>query len=141
MIKTIAILFLIYLFLINFITYFTYAADKTKACQHKWRIPERIFVLLAILGGSPAALLATENLQPQNPPPEIQTGSPPDPNRAINSACATVYEKRILLTTSVTNICFSSIVAPWEAVDFISICKLSHPHFPPSPPHTSLGNL
>lgn len=58
MTKTITILFLTYALLINLITYFTYAADKTKARQHKWRIPERTLILLAILGGSPAALLA-----------------------------------------------------------------------------------
>lgn len=58
MTKTITILFITYELLINFITYFTYAADKTKARQHKWRIPERTLILLTILGGSPAALLA-----------------------------------------------------------------------------------
>ena len=58
MTKTITILFITYELLINLITYFTYAADKTKARQHKWRIPERTLILLAILGGSPAALLA-----------------------------------------------------------------------------------
>lgn len=54
----ITILLLTYLLLINLITYLTYASDKTKARQHKWRIPERTLILLAILGGSPAALLA-----------------------------------------------------------------------------------
>ena len=61
MTKTITILFLTYALLINLITYFTYAADKTKARQHKWRIPERTLILLAILGGSPAALLAMKH--------------------------------------------------------------------------------
>ena len=58
MTKIITILFITYELLINLITYFTYAADKTKARQHKWRIPERTLILLAILGGSPAALRA-----------------------------------------------------------------------------------
>lgn len=53
----IKIILLAYLLLINIITYFTYAADKTKARQNKWRIPERTLILLALLGGSPAALL------------------------------------------------------------------------------------
>ena len=61
MTKIITILFITYELLINFITYFTYAADKTKARQHKWRIPERTLILLAILGGSPAALLAMKH--------------------------------------------------------------------------------
>ena len=51
----IKIILLAYLLLINIITYFTYAADKTKARQNKWRI------LLALLGGSPAALLAMKH--------------------------------------------------------------------------------
>lgn len=61
MIKMIPMLLLAYLLLINIITYFTYAADKTKARQNKWRIPERTLILLAILGGSPAALLAMKH--------------------------------------------------------------------------------
>ena len=64
----IKIILLAYLLLINIITYFTYAADKTKARQNKWRIPERTLILLALLGGSPRH----ETLPPQNPPPEIQ---------------------------------------------------------------------
>ena len=57
----IKIILLAYLLLINLITYFTYAADKTKARQNKWRIPERTLILLALLGGSPAALLAMKH--------------------------------------------------------------------------------
>lgn len=45
----IKIILLAYLLLINIITYFTYAADKTKARQNKWRIPERTLILLALL--------------------------------------------------------------------------------------------
>ena len=45
----IKIILLVYLLLINIITYFTYAADKTKARQNKWRIPERTLILLALL--------------------------------------------------------------------------------------------
>ena len=40
----IKIILLAYLLLINIITYFTYAADKTKARQNKWRIPERTLI-------------------------------------------------------------------------------------------------
>ena len=54
----IKIILLAYLLLIN---NFTYAADKTKARQNKWRIPERTLILLALLGGSPAALLAMKH--------------------------------------------------------------------------------
>ena len=52
----IKIILLAYLLLINIITYFTYAADKTKARQNKWRIPERTLILLALLGGSLLAM-------------------------------------------------------------------------------------
>lgn len=72
----IKIILLAYLLLINIITYFTYAADKTKARQNKWRIPERTLILLALLGGSPARPPRHETLPPQNPPPEIQIRNP-----------------------------------------------------------------
>ena len=72
----IKIILLAYLLLINIITYFTYAADKTKARQNKWRIPERTLILLALLGGSPSRPPRHETLPPQNPPPEIQIRNP-----------------------------------------------------------------
>ena len=80
----IKIILLAYLLLINIITYFTYAADKTKARQNKWRIPERTLILLALLGGSPRPP-RHETLPPQNPPPEIQIRNPYYSNHSNNN--------------------------------------------------------
>lgn len=44
--------FLIYLFVINLIGFFAMFLDKQKAKKNKWRVPEKILFLLAILGGS-----------------------------------------------------------------------------------------
>lgn len=32
-------------------------ADKRKAKKHRWRVPEKTFFLIALLGGSPGAVL------------------------------------------------------------------------------------
>lgn len=50
--------FIEWLILINIITFVIYALDKYKAVRHLWRIPEKTLIFLAIIGGSPAALLA-----------------------------------------------------------------------------------
>lgn len=50
--------FIEWLILINIITFVIYALDKYKAVHHLWRIPEKTLIFLAIIGGSPAALLA-----------------------------------------------------------------------------------
>ena len=76
MMETIIRLLLTYLLLINGITYFTYAADKTKARQNKWRIPERILILLALLGGSPAALFAMKHCHHKNRHLKFKLGIP-----------------------------------------------------------------
>lgn len=47
----------IYLALINFIAFIMYGVDKKKAIKHKWRIPERDLIIVAVLGGSFGALL------------------------------------------------------------------------------------
>ena len=49
---------LYYLLAVNLLTFIAYGFDKWKARHGKWRIPEATVLLLAVLGGSPAALLA-----------------------------------------------------------------------------------
>ena len=47
----------IYLLAVNLIAFCLYGADKQKARHHKWRIPERVLILFAFLGGALGALL------------------------------------------------------------------------------------
>ena len=55
--------FIEWLILINIITFVIYALDKYKAVHHLWRIPEKTLIFLAVIGGSPAALLAMYNIR------------------------------------------------------------------------------
>jgi uncharacterized membrane protein YsdA (DUF1294 family) len=50
-------LILIYLVIINVVTFFMYGVDKYKAKRAKWRIPEATLLGLAIIGGSVGAWL------------------------------------------------------------------------------------
>lgn len=43
--------FIIYLIIINLITFFTMWMDKRKAKKGKWRIPENTLLLFVLLGG------------------------------------------------------------------------------------------
>ena len=43
--------------ILNVITFLIYAIDKWKAKKNRWRIPESILLLLAVLGGSIGALM------------------------------------------------------------------------------------
>lgn len=43
---------MIYLIVVNCVTFFVYGADKKKAEQGKWRVPELILIGLAVIGGS-----------------------------------------------------------------------------------------
>lgn len=45
---------------INAITFLAYGLDKQKAKQSRWRIPERVLLGLAVLGGSIGALLGMQ---------------------------------------------------------------------------------
>ena len=48
---------LIYLVIINVVTFFMYGIDKLKAKKSKWRIRETVLLGLAVLGGSIGAWL------------------------------------------------------------------------------------
>jgi len=58
-------MFLIILVLacLNLATYFTYARDKSAARANQRRTPEATLLLLGLLGGWPAALLAQRRLR------------------------------------------------------------------------------
>lgn len=43
---------------VNMVTFLAYGLDKWKARRNRWRIPEAVLLWLAVLGGSPAALVA-----------------------------------------------------------------------------------
>lgn len=48
--------FIIYLLVINILTYYVYAKDKRKAERQEWRTPEAVLLTLAGVGGSAGAL-------------------------------------------------------------------------------------
>lgn len=51
------------LVVVNLLTYALYAQDKRAAKEGGWRVPEGTLLLLALLGGSPAALMASKRLR------------------------------------------------------------------------------
>ena len=48
---------LVWLAVINLLTFIIYGADKRRARKGKWRVPEKTLFLLPLLGGSIGALL------------------------------------------------------------------------------------
>ena len=47
----------IYLLSVNLITFLMYGLDKWKAKKDKWRVPEKVLLLMAAVGGSIGAFL------------------------------------------------------------------------------------
>ena len=52
-----------YLFAVNALTLAAFALDKRAAERRAWRIPERRLLMLAVVGGTPAALCAQQVLR------------------------------------------------------------------------------
>ena len=48
---------MVWLAVINLLTFLVYGADKRRARKGKWRVPEKTLFLLPLLGGSIGALL------------------------------------------------------------------------------------
>ena len=48
---------LVWLAVINLLSFIVYGADKRRARKGKWRVPEKTLFLLPLLGGSIGALL------------------------------------------------------------------------------------
>lgn len=50
-------LFIIYLIIINVIAFALYGIDKSRAVHREWRIPEKVLLGVAVIGGSVGAIL------------------------------------------------------------------------------------
>ncbi len=48
---------IVYLIVINLVTFIVFGVDKSKARKHGWRIPEKTLFLLSIIGGSVGAII------------------------------------------------------------------------------------
>jgi uncharacterized membrane protein YsdA (DUF1294 family) len=57
------VLALAWLIAVNLVTWRAFAHDKAQAIQGGWRVPENTLLLMALLGGWPAAKLAQRRLR------------------------------------------------------------------------------
>ena len=57
MVLTLKQIVLIYLAMINVVTFFVYGIDKWKSQHNRWRVPESMLLGLAAIGGSVGAWL------------------------------------------------------------------------------------
>ena len=51
---------IVYLLFVNILTFSVFGADKRRACENRWRIPEKQLLLLCAAGGSVGALLGMQ---------------------------------------------------------------------------------
>ncbi|MCB9799096.1 DUF1294 domain-containing protein [Candidatus Nomurabacteria bacterium] len=67
-------LLMVYLVVINVVTFFYYGIDKIKARLSKRRVSEAMLWLLATIGGSPGALLAMSYFRHKTKKASFQAG-------------------------------------------------------------------
>ncbi len=53
----------LFFLMVNALTYWLYVYDKRASQSGRWRVPEATLLMLALLGGSPAALIASKRLR------------------------------------------------------------------------------
>lgn len=66
----------IYLLAVNFITFLLYGEDKSRARRHAWRIPEKVLMGAAVIGGSIGALLGMSIFHHKTRKPKFYIGIP-----------------------------------------------------------------
>ena len=69
-------LFLLYLLLMNAAAFILMLADKIKAKNHRWRIPESTLIASALLGGSIGALAGMYLFRHKTRHPKFTLGIP-----------------------------------------------------------------
>lgn len=68
--------FVIYMAVINIITFTVFGIDKLKAVKNRWRVPEKVLFLLALLGGSPGALIGMYSFRHKTKKSSFKIGIP-----------------------------------------------------------------
>ncbi len=68
--------FVIYMAVINIITFTVFGIDKLKAVKNRWRVPEKVLFLLALLGGSPGALIGMYSFRHKTKKSAFKIGIP-----------------------------------------------------------------
>lgn len=68
--------FILYYAIINLITFTTFAVDKYKAQNHRYRIPERTLFTLSLFGGAIGGLLAMHIFRHKTRKPAFVWGMP-----------------------------------------------------------------
>ncbi|MBQ5439656.1 MAG: DUF1294 domain-containing protein [Clostridia bacterium] len=66
----------VYIVLINISAFIVYGIDKAKAKQNKWRIPEKVLIIFAILCGSIGAILGMIVFHHKTRKPKFYVGVP-----------------------------------------------------------------
>lgn len=67
---------IIYIILINLITFSVFGIDKLKAVKDKWRISEKVLFLLSIIGGSLGGLAGMYIFRHKTQKPAFKFGIP-----------------------------------------------------------------
>lgn len=67
---------IVYLVIINVITFFLYGSDKHRAKQDRWRIPERVLIMVAIVGGTIGAMAGMKVFHHKTRKPKFALGVP-----------------------------------------------------------------
>lgn len=68
--------FIIYLIIINVVTFCLYGADKRRAHRKMWRVPEAVLLFFAAIGGSIGAGLAMHFLRHKTQHKKFTIGVP-----------------------------------------------------------------
>lgn len=73
---TVSIFITALLVLINVVSFCVFAVDKQKAVRGDWRIPEKVLLLLAGIGGAAGALIAMKVFHHKTRQPKFSIGIP-----------------------------------------------------------------
>ena len=81
----------IYLLAVNFITFLLYGDDKSRARRHAWRIPEKVLMGAAVIGGSIGALLGMSIFHHKTRKPKFYRYSADHAHRIWSGSLGLVY--------------------------------------------------